>query len=85
LQAAVPIADPRLEAPTRGSVVAGEVPDAANPPAGCRFHPRCPLVEDVCRRDEPELMPPSAGYRLACHVMQRDLAEPATTTSGGGR
>jgi oligopeptide/dipeptide ABC transporter ATP-binding protein len=85
LQAAVPIADPRLDAPTRGSVVAGEVPDAANPPTGCRFHPRCPLVEDVCRHDEPALLPPSAGYRLACHVMQRELAEPATSTSGGGR
>jgi oligopeptide transport system ATP-binding protein len=75
LQAAVPIADPALDAATAGHVVAGEVPDAAHPPAGCRFHPRCPLAEDVCRTDEPALLPAAGGYRLACHVMQRELAE----------
>ena len=32
----------------------GEVPDPARPPAGCRFHPRCPISIDVCRTDVPE-------------------------------
>jgi len=72
LQATVPIADPTLPAPA--GVVAGEVPDAANPPAGCRFHPRCPLAEDRCRGVEPLLLPDRGSYRLACHVMQRELA-----------
>jgi oligopeptide/dipeptide ABC transporter ATP-binding protein len=72
LQAAVPIADPAAAAAQH--VVAGEVPDAAHPPAGCRFHPRCPLAEDVCRAAEPALLPAAAPYRLACHVMQRELA-----------
>ncbi|WP_043620275.1 ABC transporter ATP-binding protein [Nonomuraea candida] len=35
----------------------GDVPDPANPPAGCRFHPRCPLVMDVCREKEPDFGP----------------------------
>ncbi|MFC4116261.1 ABC transporter ATP-binding protein [Nonomuraea zeae] len=35
----------------------GDVPDPANPPEGCRFHPRCPLVMDVCRVKEPEFGP----------------------------
>jgi oligopeptide/dipeptide ABC transporter ATP-binding protein len=76
LQAAVPIADPAL--PAAGHVVAGEVPDAARPPAGCRFHPRCPLAEDVCRTQVPALLNPGLPepYRLACHVMQRELAAP---------
>jgi oligopeptide transport system ATP-binding protein len=72
LQAAVPIADPTLDRPAH--VVAGEVPDAARPPTGCRFHPRCPLAEDVCRTTVPALLPETGSYRLACHVMQRELA-----------
>ncbi|MFG1946858.1 ABC transporter ATP-binding protein [Nonomuraea sp. NPDC048826] len=35
----------------------GDVPDPAEPPQGCRFHPRCPLVMDVCRVKEPEFGP----------------------------
>jgi oligopeptide/dipeptide ABC transporter ATP-binding protein len=74
LQAAVPIADPALDAPPAERVLRGEIPDAADPPAGCRFHPRCPLAEPVCTSDEPALLPPDGSYRLACHVMQRELA-----------
>ena len=74
LQAAVPIADPTLDAPRNGTVVRGEVPDAANPPKGCRFHLRCPLAEDACRTVEPALLPPTGAYRLSCHVMQRELS-----------
>jgi oligopeptide transport system ATP-binding protein len=66
LQAAVPIADPGLDGPQR--VVTGEVPDAAHPPPGCRFHPRCPLAEDRCRGVEPLMLPESGRHRLACHV-----------------
>ncbi|MDV3244644.1 MAG: ABC transporter ATP-binding protein [Nitrososphaerales archaeon] len=35
------------------SVVAGQVPDLKSPPVGCRFHPRCPFVMEICRREEP--------------------------------
>ena len=38
-------------------VLPGEVPDPAMPPLGCRFHPRCPHVMDVCRSREPLLEP----------------------------
>ena len=79
LQAAVPIADPTLDAPRRGAV-RGEVPDAVEPPSGCRFHPRCPLAEDACRTIEPPLLAESDRYRLACHVMHRELA--GATTGG---
>jgi oligopeptide/dipeptide ABC transporter ATP-binding protein len=54
----------------RGSRTAfgGEVPSALNPPAGCPFHPRCPLAEDKCRKQRPALMQRSdyEGHFVAC-------------------
>src|SRR5438128_4895943 len=44
----------------------GEVPDPAQPPAGCRFHPRCPYAFDRCPRDEPPLLPITAERAAAC-------------------
>jgi oligopeptide transport system ATP-binding protein len=65
---AVPVADASVEATRKRSVVAGEVPSALRPPAGCRFHTRCPMVMDVCRTTEPQLV--SIGKRrvVACHL-----------------
>lgn len=44
----------------------GEVPNALNPPTGCRFHPRCPLATQKCREEVPELKDHD-GHRVACH------------------
>ncbi len=45
----------------------GNVPSAINPPAGCRFHTRCPYVMDVCKTTEPELIRTEDGRLLSCH------------------
>jgi oligopeptide transport system ATP-binding protein len=45
----------------------GEPPDPANPPSGCKFHPRCPMAEEVCRRVAPELKEWLPGRVSACH------------------
>jgi len=50
----------------RRMLLAGEVPNAINPPRGCRFHPRCPFATDVCREQEPGLEG-DGGHRFACH------------------
>jgi len=51
---------------TLPEVLPGEVPDPAMPPGGCRFHPRCPYVMDVCRTEEPPLDPVGETRLAAC-------------------
>jgi oligopeptide/dipeptide ABC transporter ATP-binding protein len=45
----------------------GEVPSPLNPPAGCRFHPRCPKVMPTCSQEEPKLKV-SGVRQVACHL-----------------
>ncbi|NLG78918.1 MAG: ABC transporter ATP-binding protein [Firmicutes bacterium] len=49
------------------SVMAGEVPNPVNPPSGCRLHPRCPVMKDICREKEPEIIERERGHKVACH------------------
>jgi oligopeptide/dipeptide ABC transporter ATP-binding protein len=48
-------------------VLSGETPSPANPPAGCRFHPRCPEAMEVCKSTEPVEIP-AEGRRVVCHL-----------------
>ncbi len=52
----------------RRSAPVGEVPSPLNPPPGCRYHTRCPLAEDICRRETPSLRTIAPGHAVACHV-----------------
>src|SRR5436309_10010707 len=71
LLSAVPKPDPRLRA--QRIVLEGEVADAANPPSGCYFHPRCPYAVDVCRTETPALEEIAPGHTARCH-RARELA-----------
>ena len=65
LISAVPVPDPHYE---RESVPAsGEVPDALHVPSGCRFHPRCRSVKEICRSEEPVLKLKD-GRQVACFL-----------------
>ncbi len=65
LLSAIPKADPSVR--QKRLLLEGEVPSPINPPSGCRFHTRCPLVESICREKEPELR--RMGQRqVACHL-----------------
>jgi peptide/nickel transport system ATP-binding protein len=62
---------PRLDADTeRLTQIPGQPPSLLNPPRGCRFHPRCPYVMNVCKETEPELRPISndPDHLQACHL-----------------
>jgi len=67
LMLAVPVADPtsrRVEV-----VIKGEIPSPINPPSGCRFHTRCPvIIGDICRSKVPPLINVQKNHSVACHL-----------------
>ena len=70
LLSAAPAADPDAAAERQRIILTGDVPSPINPPAGCRFHPRCPKAQDLCTTTEPVLEPKEddpPGHRTACH------------------
>jgi oligopeptide transport system ATP-binding protein len=67
LLSAIPIPDPVLEAKRQRTVLEGDVPSAANPPVGCNFNTRCPVRQDRCFHDDPELRELAPGHWVACH------------------
>lgn len=66
LMDAVPRADPARRH-SRIRVPRGEVPSPLDPPAGCAFHPRCPIATDICRQQRPSLRRVASGAEAACH------------------
>jgi peptide/nickel transport system ATP-binding protein len=74
LLSAAPIPEPG--AGRQRTVLQGDVPSPINPPAGCRFHTRCPYVFDRCRSDEPLLKERAPRQWVACHL--RDVPQTAS-------
>jgi oligopeptide/dipeptide ABC transporter ATP-binding protein len=64
LISAIPIADPCLK--RNRFILKGDVPSPLNPPAGCRFHTRCPIVMDICSREEPVFRETGLDHEVAC-------------------
>ena len=68
LLSAVPKPNPR--AVKKRIILAGDVPSPITPPAGCRFHTRCPYVFDRCRVEEPASIEVKPGHFVACHLRE---------------
>lgn len=64
LMSAIPIPDPTLK--RERIILQGDVPSPLNPPRGCRFHPRCPVVMDGCSQAEPPLLEVKPEHWVAC-------------------
>ncbi|HLI28165.1 MAG TPA: ABC transporter ATP-binding protein [Chloroflexota bacterium] len=81
LLSAVPVPDPRVEKRRQRIILTGDPPSPVNPPPACRFHPRCPYVQDLCREQEPPLQEVRPGHWVACHfwreVGARAVVRPA--------
>jgi peptide/nickel transport system ATP-binding protein len=68
-------AAPRLstQRKTIKPALTGDIPNAIERPAGCHFHPRCPLAMPVCREQEPRLLQLSEHRTVACHLYDKEL------------
>ncbi len=68
LMSAIPIPKPNRK--RERVILKGDVPSPLNPPTGCRFHPRCPIAEDICSREEPILksLTIEPEHKIACHL-----------------
>jgi oligopeptide transport system ATP-binding protein len=67
LLSAVPIPDPDLSEQRERIVLEGDVPSPIDPPSGCRFHPRCRYMTEICREVEPPLTDYGNSHLAACH------------------
>jgi oligopeptide/dipeptide ABC transporter ATP-binding protein len=64
---AIPLPDPQRKRAQRAGL--GEIPSLVDRPEGCRFHPRCPLAQAVCRQQTPELREVAPEHLVACHLV----------------
>jgi peptide/nickel transport system ATP-binding protein len=71
LLAAVPVPDPHER--RAKPMPTGEIPNPINPPSGCRFHPRCPIAQEYCAKEEPLLRELRPDHLVACHYAEQFL------------
>jgi len=66
LLSSIPVPDPATK--KKRIILSGDVPTPIDPPSGCRFHPRCPIAVERCKREEPPLRDVGGGHMVACHL-----------------
>ncbi len=63
---------PKLTGGGIASGIPGSIPDYLNPPPGCRFHPRCPQVMDICRTEKPSAYAVASEHEVACFLYKNE-------------
>lgn len=84
LLSAVPIPDPTVEKTRKRIILQGDVPSPLNPPSGCNFHTRCPIMIDKCKAEQPPFHDYGGGHFVACWratesrqlMLNLDLSDP---------
>jgi oligopeptide/dipeptide ABC transporter ATP-binding protein len=71
LISAIPVPDPHRE--LNRQIISGDVPSPINPPSGCTFHPRCPMVIDRCKHEIPQLETVAGAHIASCHRKDETL------------
>jgi oligopeptide transport system ATP-binding protein len=64
---AVPIPNPTLEKNRAHVGLKGDVPSPMNPPSGCTFHTRCPIAQEICKKEIPPLREVGMAHLASCH------------------
>ena len=67
LLSSIPSLDP--DDKKKAQKLEGEIPSPVNPPSGCKFHTRCPLAEDLCKKEVPQWKNISKDHITACHFV----------------
>jgi peptide/nickel transport system ATP-binding protein len=75
LTAAIPIPEPQPAWARKDVEIKGELPSPVNPPSGCRFRTRCPVAQDLCAEEEPQLRSFGPGHVAACHFPRWQVPE----------
>jgi oligopeptide transport system ATP-binding protein len=70
LLSAVPIPDPVVDRQRKRILLSGDVPSPVNPPKGCHFNPRCRLMQNICKEQEPPLVNIGGDHWVACHLVK---------------
>ncbi len=78
---AAPVPDPAIERGRAPRALHGEIPSPLTPPTGCVFHTRCPIAQDICRQEIPQVRELALRHLVACHFAD---SVPQTKTALGG-
>jgi peptide/nickel transport system ATP-binding protein len=70
LLSAVPIPNPDIK--MKRTILEGDIPSPANPPAGCKFHTRCPQCMEICKTQNPKFKDYGNGHKVACHLFSQE-------------
>jgi len=65
----VPTTDPDHK--SKRIVLEGDVPSPANPPSGCKFHPRCRFAQEICKKENPEWREIGPEHWVSCHLTEK--------------
>lgn len=82
LLSAIPVPDPSLERVREVQLLSDEIPSPMKPPAGCRFHTRCPQAQAECRITQPRYVSVTETHRAACHFVSPAELPPAVASGG---